>query len=286
MPRGIRVRVDCIQNVKLALIRNGFARQQDLAEDLELSKNTISKFFTGKSINYLNFLELCEKLSLELKDVADFSDLSEDEIQDKLNVSTTQQMVSVAVEVNGDSEEDLAEKSNIKINDSTIKSLSTSNLEKRVIGVESFPAVPVWKGRDQLIEELKAKLKQKLKVLALIGQGGIGKTSVAVKLVEAVGVDLSTRTLSTDCFYENVIIFKVLEGTSFDDGAEFLLDGLEIVTPEPLKTAEEKIGKVIQGLAQRRYLLVLDNVESILQSARDLQPGRAISPEWGNYSTL
>jgi hypothetical protein len=77
-----------------------------------------------------------------------------------------------------------------------------------------------------------------------------------------------------------------------------LSDGLRIQTPEPLKTADEKIAKIIEGLAQNRFLLVLDNLEDILQPANDaggagqtpatdnsgkilLEAHRAISPEWG-----
>lgn len=75
--------------------------------------------------------------------------------------------------------------------------------------------------------------------------------------------------------------FKAQEGTSFDDVAEFLLDGLEIETPEPLKTADEKIGKIIAGLAETRCLLVLDNLKSVLHPANHPQAGKAVSLDWG-----
>ena len=57
-------------------------------------------------------------------------------------------------------------------------------------------SIPVWKGRDELVANLTAKLVQILpdgtsppKVLAIIGQGGMGKTNLAIKLVEALGVN-------------------------------------------------------------------------------------------------
>jgi hypothetical protein len=103
-----------------------------------------------------------------------------------------------------------------------------------------------WKGRDELLEKLKAKLtgletrfleetgflnSTLPKVLAIIGQGGIGKTSLAVKLLEAVGVNLRSPLtplnkggILEDCLYDCVMYFKVQEGTSFDDVAEFLLE--------------------------------------------------------------
>ncbi|MEH2014619.1 tetratricopeptide repeat protein [Nostoc sp.] len=161
---------------------------------------------------------------------------------------------------------------------------TTTTTEKRLVVNPAIPSVPVWKGRDELLQQLQAKLLQlenPPKVLALIGQGGIGKTSLAVKLLEALGINLQSLNL-TDCPYDCVIYFKAQEGTSFDDVAEFLLfDGLGIQTADTLKTADEKIAKIIEGLAQTRTLVVLDNLESILQPANHPQAGRAISPDWG-----
>jgi len=155
----------------------------------------------------------------------------------------------------------------------------------RVVGLQNIIDVPVWKGRDEILAELKAKLlhpQNAPKVLAIIGQGGIGKTSLAVKLMEAVGVNLSGLALAADSPYEGAMYFKVQKGTSLDDVAEFLLsDGLRIQTPEPLKTADEKIAKIIEGLAQNRFLLVLDNLEDILHPAKHSQARKAIWPDWG-----
>jgi len=162
---------------------------------------------------------------------------------------------------------------------------STPATDKKVALHEAIPAVPVWKGRDELLNDLKTKLLQPEntpKVLALIGQGGIGKTSLAVKLLEALGVNLSSCTVTTDCPYQCAMYFKADVGTSFDEVADFLLiDGLDFETAEPLKTADEKIAKIIAGLTETRCMLVLDNLESILQKAGDPQPGRATSQDWG-----
>ncbi|MEH2303593.1 MAG: tetratricopeptide repeat protein [Nostoc sp.] len=161
---------------------------------------------------------------------------------------------------------------------------TTTTTGKGLVLNPAIPSVPVWKGRDELLQQLQAKLLQlenPPKVLALIGQGGIGKTSLAVKLLEALAVNLQSRNL-TDSPYDCVIYFKAQEGTSFDDVAEFLLiNGLGIQTADTLRTADEKIAKIIEGLAQTRTLVVLDNLESILQPANHPQAGRAISPDWG-----
>jgi tetratricopeptide (TPR) repeat protein len=164
-------------------------------------------------------------------------------------------------------------------------------------------SIPVWKGRDELVENLTAKLVQILpdgtsppKLLAIIGQGGMGKTSLAIKLVEGLGVNWQQSVSQGGKSllaggYECVMYFKAQERTSFDDVAGFLLsEGLGIQGAAELKKPEEKIAKIMVGLQQTRCLLVLDNLEPILHPAVEAenpdcldspQVHRAISPDWG-----
>ncbi len=71
MPRSVQVRSEFISKVKSALPRNGYIRQTDLAEYLQISQSTISSFLNGKPVDYLNFREICRALSLEWQDIAD-----------------------------------------------------------------------------------------------------------------------------------------------------------------------------------------------------------------------
>ena len=73
MPRSVKVRSEFISKVKSALPRNGYIRQTDLAEYLQISQSTISSFLNGKPVDYLNFREICQALSLEWQDIADLT---------------------------------------------------------------------------------------------------------------------------------------------------------------------------------------------------------------------
>ncbi|MGB3649811.1 MAG: AAA-like domain-containing protein, partial [Rivularia sp. (in: cyanobacteria)] len=68
---SVKVRSEFISKVKSALPRNGYIRQTDLAEYLQVSQSTISSFLNGKPVDYLNFREICRALSLEWQDIAD-----------------------------------------------------------------------------------------------------------------------------------------------------------------------------------------------------------------------
>lgn len=162
MSRSFRVRSECISQVKHAMKRHGFLRQIDLATELNLSRSTVCNFLNGKPVDALNFIEICHNLSLNYREIEDLGD-----IEDSTNAESP---------------------------------IYPDDRQKRVVLQEGFPAIPVWQGRDELLTQLTAKLHQwnhRLNVLALVGQGGIGKTSLAVKLLETIGVNLSNRTLAS-----------------------------------------------------------------------------------------
>ncbi|WP_446375792.1 tetratricopeptide repeat protein [Coleofasciculus sp. E2-BRE-01] len=278
MSRGTRVHPDYIPKLKQALRRNGFPRQIDLAEAVDVSKNTAWNFLNGKPVDHLNFEEFCNKLGYDWREVADLGENPDTQNVPNVNPHFPSNPSAVGAGLD-------ANAATSTPNTPTKPALTPP--QTRLITNQGFPTIPVWQGRDELLTRLTAKLRQPntpLKVLALIGQGGIGKTSLAVKLLEALGIELSSRTPVTDCPYPLVIYFQVQPGTSFDDVTEFLLrDGFGIETREGLQRTEEKIAKIIQGFAQQPCLFVLDNLETILHPANHPQARQAMSPEWGQF---
>jgi serine/threonine-protein kinase len=77
MGRSLKVKSEYIPRVKQAVKRNSYATQQLLAEELGLAKSTVSLFLNGKSISNLNFYEICQKLDLDYREIADWDELEE-----------------------------------------------------------------------------------------------------------------------------------------------------------------------------------------------------------------
>ena len=77
MGRSLKVKSEYIPRVKQAVKLNGYASQQVLAEVLGFGRATISLFLNGKSISNLNFFEICQKLGLDYREIADWDELEE-----------------------------------------------------------------------------------------------------------------------------------------------------------------------------------------------------------------
>lgn len=70
MSRSLRVQQDCLDQVKLALRRNGFPSQRSLAEDVGFALATVSNFLTGKPVDFATFEELSRRLALDWREIA------------------------------------------------------------------------------------------------------------------------------------------------------------------------------------------------------------------------
>jgi hypothetical protein len=144
----------------------------------------------------------------------------------------------------------------------------------KLFGAEQIREIPLWVGRDALLTELRGELWVGCKVIVLVGQGGIGKTSLAVKLLESIGVEACGHRLSVDCLFSRVLYVRVHEGMSFDATVAALVQGLDIALSDGMKS-EQMIDTVIGGLQRCRTLVVLDNLENVLSM------GKSLSEEWG-----
>ena len=157
-----------------------------------------------------------------------------------------------------------------------------STKKRRLRGAEALAAVTVWEGRDGLLADVVGELDGQRRMIALLGQGGMGKSAIATKLVEAAGIDPVAGTFADTCNFERAIAVRVQPGMSFDEVAEVLLSGLGVENARSLVVAEQKVSAIIRRLCEGRALVVLDNLEVVLQPPSSVNPGRALSLEWGH----
>ena len=73
MSRSLPIKREYLDKVKLSLRRNGYPSQRALAEDTGYALATVSNFLRGKRVDYATFVELCEKLAFDWKDIADLT---------------------------------------------------------------------------------------------------------------------------------------------------------------------------------------------------------------------
>ncbi len=131
-------------------------------------------------------------------------------------------------------------------------------------------------GRSRELAMLKSWIvKDQCRVVALLGMGGMGKTSLAIKLVQEI---LDTGN------YERLFWRSLLNAPSIDcilqELIHFLADQQDI---EIAATVEGKITQALSYLKQVRCLVVLDNLESVLQ---DSSSAGAYPPDHEAYGLL
>ncbi|MCF2148617.1 NB-ARC domain-containing protein [Desmonostoc muscorum LEGE 12446] len=101
-------------------------------------------------------------------------------------------------------------------------------------------------------------LKDRCQIVAILGMGGIGKTSVTVKLVEQIKENFEYviwRSLQ-DAPPVNTLLASLIQFLSDDRETEAIL---------PEGTAQ-RLTRLLHYLRQHRCLLILDNMESILRA--------------------
>ena len=146
MSRSLKVRRDCIQQAKLALQYNGFPSQRAFAEELGLALSTLSRFLTGKTVDYATFVEICGKLAIDWRSISDLGD----------------RVLSQSVDVE-----------------------SSLLIANRHLDWGEAPDVSVFYDRSDELTTLEQWIVQdNCRLVVLLGMGGIGKTALAAKLAQ------------------------------------------------------------------------------------------------------
>src|SRR5262245_13653125 len=132
---------------------------------------------------------------------------------------------------------------------------TTPGMSRAIIDWGEAIAVPALYGRDSELATLyQWVVADHCRVVALIGIGGIGKSSLAITLARSVVAQF------------DVVLFRSLQNGPLL--AEVLDQTIRAVSDQqatPPDLLSDKIALLIQLFRQRRCLVILDNLEALLQ---------------------
>ena len=146
------------------------------------------------------------------------------------------------------------------------------------------PDVPIFHGRQQELETLEQWIIQdKHRLITIVGFAGIGKTSLVKGGIGKTDLSLQlSHKVRKD--FEYLIWRRLLNAPPLEilltQLIEFISDEGEI---ELGTTADGLITQLLHYLKQRRCLLILDNIESILQSIDVSESYRPGYEGYGNF---
>lgn len=138
-------------------------------------------------------------------------------------------------------------------------------------------------GRRRELDTLKQWLPH-CRIISILGMGGMGKTSLATQLVQEIletnaPPDHSSLPSFSYLFWRSLLNAPPIEDM-LKEMIQFLSDQQEIDLPS---TLEAKITRLLHYLRRNRCLLVLDNLESVLQSGSSAGVYR---PDYEGYGLL
>jgi WD40 repeat protein len=164
----------------------------------------------------------------------------------------------------GDNRQETGESPPVPSPQSPVSSLQSpaSSLQSPVVDWGEAIDVPALYGREAELATLTAwVLAEQCRVIALLGLGGIGKTSLAIGFARQSAAQF------------DVVLFRSLRNAppigELLDGLIHVISAQHVAPPERVA---DKIERLVALLREQRCLLILDNAETIMQASA--QAGR------------
>ena len=127
--------------------------------------------------------------------------------------------------------------------------------EPRVDWGEVFDVTSFYGRKAELAQLQDWVLKDRCRLIAILGIGGIGKSTLAITLMHQVAEQFE------------VVVFRSLRDAPLCE--DLVADLLQVISPTPLAefpaSLERRITLLLEQLRTRRSLIVLDNLETFLQ---------------------
>ncbi|MBE9227675.1 AAA family ATPase [Phormidium sp. LEGE 05292] len=135
---------------------------------------------------------------------------------------------------------------------SDISSIPDSQPSTPFLDWNEAPDIETFYGRNQELEDLEQWITDGCKLVTIVGIGGIGKTSLALALADRIQAK-----------FDRLIWKSLLNSSSILT----LLDNiLSILDRTVIQDIDRGIKQLIQFLQQRRCLLILDGLETVLSN--------------------
>ncbi|MGD1804611.1 NB-ARC domain-containing protein [Dapis sp. BLCC M126] len=133
--------------------------------------------------------------------------------------------------------------------------------------LEYAPRPTNFYGREEQLTKLETWIiKGKCQLLAILGKGGIGKTALSVELIERIKGNFDYviwRSLRDAPDFIKIVsdLIDILPG----DTTPFNVENESLSQSKRIKVENEIISRLMQYLRERRCLIILDNLETILK---------------------
>ena len=176
MPRSIKVHPDYVDTIRVAVRRNGFPTQRLLAERAGYSLATVKKFLGGKPVDFATFTELCETLNVDWEAIADLGNSVSADASPTSGSPANKSLLHP-------SDNSLADPPTQQVAESVSPPLPAQTQKRAPQDWGAAVDVSIFYGREQTLEKLETWIvRDRTRLVALGGIGGIGKTTLTAKL--------------------------------------------------------------------------------------------------------